>query len=144
MKKTIKIVLLGVSLLGIYISLSISPIIFYDYSKDFRETSCTIIGHRGTAGLAPENTLSSIKTALKFNPNEIEIDVQQTLDSTIILMHDITLDRTSNGTGLIKDKRYSEIKRLDAGSWFSEDFKNKKVPTLEDAIDLINGQCKLT
>jgi len=143
MKKIVKLVFTGILLFLIYVCLSLSPILFGDYSKQINYDSYKVIGHRGAAGLAPENTRSSIKSALEYNPNRIEIDVQQTLDSVIVLMHDTTLDRTSNGSGFIKNKTFSEISLLDVGSWFSDNFKNEKIPTLENALDLINGKCQL-
>ncbi len=73
----------------------------------------------------------------------IEIDVHFSKDSEIIVIHDKSLDRTTNGTGEIEALTLDEIKKYDAGSWFSEDYKNEKVPTLTEVIQTINGQCKL-
>lgn len=129
-------------LILVYGSLSISPIFF----KKFPETpnaSTKIIAHRGASNIAPENTLASIREALKSNPDRIEIDVQQTADGIIVLLHDISLERTTNGKGLVKNKTYVELEKLDAGSWFSNKFKEEKIPTLEEAIRLVNGKCKL-
>lgn len=125
-----------------YLALSFSPIFFQDLYQT--ETLKPIItAHRGASSLAPENTLASIKAALKLNPDRIEIDVQQTLDSVVVLMHDITLNRTTNGTGLIKEKTFKAISKLDAGSWFSSTFIGEKIPILEDAIQLTKGKCQL-
>ena len=131
-----------ISIYFAYLALSISPIFFQDFSNN-TNVSPTITAHRGASNFAPENTLSSIQAALKLKPNRIEIDVQQTLDSVIVLMHDITLDRTTNGIGLIKDKTYKDIANLDAGSWFLNEFSDEKIPTLESVIQLINGKCQL-
>ena len=125
-----------------YLCLSISPIFFKDFSTE-TTNDFLIISHRGAAKFAPENTLASINTALKLHPNRIEIDVQQTQDSVVVLMHDTTLDRTTNGTGLIKEKTFLELNKLEAGSWFSDDFSNEKIPTLEDVLKLVNGKCQL-
>ena len=102
-----------------------------------------IIAHRGGAKLAPENTLASFKNAIAIGVDMIEIDVHFSKDSEIIVIHDESLDRTTNGTGEIKDLTLDEIKKYDAGSWFSEDYKNEKVPTLTEVLQSINGQCKL-
>jgi len=102
-----------------------------------------IIAHRGGAKLAPENTLASFKNAIDLGVDMIEIDVHLSKDSEIIVIHDESLDRTTNGTGEIKALTLDEIKKYDAGSWFSEDFKDEKVPTLAEVLQTINGQCKL-
>lgn len=127
-----------------YLCLSISPIFFRNYAgKLDSNNTFKIIAHRGASKLAPENTIASINTALKLNPDRIEIDVQQTLDSIVVLMHDTTLNRTTNGHGLIKEKTFKDISKLDAGSWFSNDFIGEKIPTLEDILKLTNGKCQL-
>ena len=127
-----------------YLCLSISPIFFRNYTGKLESKhTFKVIAHRGASTLAPENTIASINTALKLNPDRIEIDVQQTLDSIVVLMHDTTLDRTTNGHGLIKEKTFNDISKLDAGSWFSNDFIGEKIPTLEDIIKLTNGKCQL-
>lgn len=102
-----------------------------------------IIAHRGGAKLAPENTLVSFKNAIAIGVDMIEIDVHFSKDSEIIVIHDESLDRTTNGTGEVKDLTLDEIKKYDAGSWFSEDYKNEKVPTLTEVLQTINAQCKL-
>ncbi len=144
MKKILKTTIL-ISIIGIiYLSLSLSPVIFKGdpyASPNFKKTIIT--AHRGASQTAPENTLASIEAAIQLNPDRIEIDVQQTLDSIVILMHDITLERTSNGFGLIKEQTFKDISKLDAGSWFSNHFTGEKIPTLEEVIKLINGKCQL-
>ncbi|WP_418604506.1 glycerophosphodiester phosphodiesterase [Hwangdonia sp.] len=142
MKKLVKIIG-SIMVIGVvYVCLSISPIFFQDFSSETTH-DFLIISHRGAAQLAPENTISSVKAALKQQPDRIEIDVQQTKDSVVVLMHDTTLDRTTNGTGLIKENTFSALSKLDAGSWFSSDFSNERIPTLEAIIKLIDGQCQL-
>lgn len=141
MKKIIKIISSIIVLIVVYLCLSISPIFFQDFSNE--EDNFLIIGHRGASKFAPENTLASVNAALKLNPNRIEIDVQQTQDSIVVLMHDTTLGRTTNGKGLIKEKTFLELTKLDAGSWFSEEFPKERIPTLEAIIKLIDGKCEL-
>ncbi|TAF64576.1 MAG: glycerophosphodiester phosphodiesterase [Cytophagales bacterium] len=103
----------------------------------------TIIAHRGASSVAPENTLIAIKKALDFEADIIEIDVFQTSDSVVILMHDETLDRTTNGEGRIEEHSYLELSRLEAGSWFSPSFAREPIPRLEEVIELINGEARL-
>lgn len=86
-----------------------------------------IIAHRGASGYAPENTKASILEGLKQKCDGFEIDVQLTKDNRIVVFHDWSLERTTNGEGLLKDRTLSELKTLDLGSWFSEEFENEKI-----------------
>lgn len=142
MKKIVKIISCIILIIVTYICLSLSPIFFQNFSNK-TANNFSIISHRGAAKFAPENTIASINTALKLNSNLIEIDVQQTRDSVVVLMHDTTLDRTTNGSGLIKEKTFLELSKLDAGSWFSADFLNEKIPALEEVINMVNGKYQL-
>ncbi|WP_425390996.1 glycerophosphodiester phosphodiesterase [Ekhidna sp.] len=112
-----------------------------DDSNNFE--SVKVIGHRGAAGLAPENTITSIRKAIDLKVDVIEIDIHLTKDDRIVVMHDYEVSRTTNGEGDIEDLTLGEIKNLDAGSWFSDEYSGEKVPTLEEVIDLINGKCEL-
>ena len=96
-----------------------------------------ICAHRGVSFTHPENTLASIKEAIKHNMPMIEFDVRLTKDKGLVLMHDNTVDRTTNGSGAVKDLTLSEIKRLDAGVWKGEEFKGVKVPTFEEVLDIV-------
>lgn len=96
-----------------------------------------IIAHRGASGYAPENTLSSMELAISQGCDVIELDVHLTKDEQLIVCHDFTVDRTSNGTGEIKNLTLAEIKELDAGSWFSEQFIGERMPTLEEVLNFI-------
>ena len=98
-----------------------------------------VIGHRGAAQYAPENTLEGIHTAADIGVKWVELDVKLTKDDVPILFHDDDLERTTNGHGLVAEMTYDDIKQLEAGSWFSDSFAGVKIPTLEEAIDaLIN------
>ncbi|MCC7305148.1 MAG: glycerophosphoryl diester phosphodiesterase [Alphaproteobacteria bacterium] len=97
-----------------------------------------IIGHRGAAAYAPENTLESIRTAADMGIEWVEFDVKLTKDGVPILMHDETLERTTNGgQRLVAETTYEEIKELEAGSWFADSFAGVKIPTLEEAVDVL-------
>lgn len=102
-----------------------------------------ITGHRGAGGLAPENTLASIQLALDLGVDRIEIDVQQTNDNVIIVLHDRTLKRTTNGFGFIKSMDYADLLKYSAGIKFNKVYAEEKIPTLEQVIDLINGKVEL-
>lgn len=100
------------------------------------------VAHRGASGHAPEHTIPSYKLGEDMKGDYIEIDLQMTKDGELIAMHDESVDRTTNGTGLVKDYTLEEIKQLDAGSWFNEKYPEKakksyeglQVPTLEEVI----------
>lgn len=98
------------------------------------------VSHRGASGYAPEHTITSYQMGEKLHGNYIEIDLQMTKDGQLIALHDETLDRTTNGTGLVKDYTLNQIKELDAGSWFNEtypqyakpEYVGLQVPSLEE------------
>lgn len=96
-----------------------------------------IIGHRGACGYAPENTLPAIQTAADMGMDWVELDVKLTADDVPIIMHDDTLARTTGIDKPVAEMTYAEIKDLDAGSWFGESFAGTRIPTLEEALELI-------
>ncbi|HLR09099.1 MAG TPA: glycerophosphodiester phosphodiesterase family protein [Bacillota bacterium] len=95
----------------------------------------TVIGHRGGSAHAPENTIAAFDKAVELNADYFELDVQMTKDGELIIMHDTTVDRTTDGSGKIKDLTFEEIKQLDAGSWFDPSFAGEKVPSFEEVLD---------
>lgn len=102
-----------------------------------------ITAHRGASHLAPENTLVAFERAYESGADFAELDVHQTRDGEIILMHDSTLDRTTDGTGEVWDYTLDELKKLDAGSWFGKPFSGERVPTLREVMRLVKGKLKL-
>ncbi len=100
----------------------------------FAETA--IIAHRGASGLAPENTLASFAKAIELGADYFELDVQISSDDSLMLMHDDTIDRTTTGAGTIGSQTYSQLRILDAGSWFAAQFSGEKIPTLSEALEL--------
>jgi len=103
-----------------------------------------LIGHRGVKDLCPENTLESIAMALELGLTFVEIDVKISKDKLPILLHDDTLDRTTNGNGLVIDYDYENIRKLDAGKFFYKKNTNIFVPKLEDTLNLcINNNVNL-
>lgn len=102
-----------------------------------------VIGHRGAAGYAPENTMVSFERGLALRADAIELDVHPTRDGELVVMHDPTLDRTTNGSGLIAAHTLEQIKQLDAGSWFDSSFRNCRVPTLVEVLTWARGRTKV-
>lgn len=99
-----------------------------------------IIAHRGGSNLAPENTMAAFQNALKLGVDMIEIDIEQTIDSVVVVIHDTKVDRTTNGKGKVDSLTYSYIKTLDAGSWYDSRFKGEKISTLEEVLQAVNGK----
>ncbi len=93
-----------------------------------------IFGHRGAAGTFPENTMLSFDAAIQAGAHGIELDVQMTKDGVIVVIHDETVDRTTNGSGFIKDLEYKEITMLDASDSFPQFSGKARIPTLEEVL----------
>jgi glycerophosphoryl diester phosphodiesterase len=96
-----------------------------------------VAGHRGGERGAPENTLAAMRLALAGDADFVETDLQLTADGVAVLMHDWTLDRTTNGTGPVWALTWEQISDLDAGAWFSPEFRGTRVPRLEEFLDLV-------
>ncbi|MBU2514080.1 hypothetical protein KJ966_22315 [bacterium] len=97
------------------------------------------IAHRGYNIHYPENTLASIGAAIKNGAQVVEFDVSFSKDRQLIVIHDETLDRTTNGTGKISDFTFDQLRALDAGSWFDPKFQSEKLPTLDEILDLVGN-----
>ncbi|WP_284310047.1 glycerophosphoryl diester phosphodiesterase [Labrys miyagiensis] len=95
-----------------------------------------VIGHRGAAAHAPENTLEAICCAAAFGVEMVEVDVQLTRDEVPVIIHDDTLDRTTTGTGPVFERSWKEIRELDAGASFGRAFAGEHIPTLQDVLAL--------
>ncbi|MFZ4610825.1 MAG: glycerophosphodiester phosphodiesterase [Gemmataceae bacterium] len=112
-----------------------------DVPHSFSQTTISepkIIGHRGLMHEAPENTLTAFSTCIKLQIG-IELDIRRTKDGALIILHDDTLNRTTNGKGNVSDLTLQELKNLDAGTWFHPTFRNEKVPTLEEFFILLKA-----
>ncbi len=96
-----------------------------------------VIGHRGAAAYAPENTLEGIREAAARRARWVEVDAKLTGDGVVILMHDDTLDRTTTGRGTVVGAGFELIGTLDAGIWFGTEWRGVRVPALADALDLL-------
>jgi glycerophosphoryl diester phosphodiesterase len=98
------------------------------------ETGAEIIAHRGYSARAPENTLAAMQLALERGAPALEFDIRATRDGVPVLFHDETLERTTNGHGRLADLSFRELNQLDAGSWFSAEFENERVPALAEVL----------
>ncbi|MBC8267167.1 MAG: glycerophosphoryl diester phosphodiesterase [Rhodospirillaceae bacterium] len=96
-----------------------------------------IIGHRGACGDAPENTLTSIRRAAEKGALWVEFDTMLSADNQVILFHDDSLLRTTGTDALVADTDWRDLQKLDAGSWFSDQFTGEKIPLFSEAIDLL-------
>lgn len=101
------------------------------------------IAHRGFSAIAPENTLSAFERAIRAGANMLEMDVMTTGDNHVVVFHDYRLGRTTDGRGLVKRKDLSEIRSLDAGSWFGKEYKGERVPLLDEVLEIAEGRVGL-
>ena len=93
-----------------------------------------VIAHRGASGTRPENTLTAFRRAESLGAHMIELDVQLTADGEVVVLHDWTLDRTTDGRGAVRDAAFADVRALDAGSWFDPAFRDERVPRLADVL----------
>ncbi|MBY6053097.1 glycerophosphodiester phosphodiesterase [Cytobacillus firmus] len=98
------------------------------------------IAHRGATGYAPENTIAGFDLAVDMKADYIEIDVQRSKDGELVVIHDTTVDRTTNGTGKVVDLTFDFLRSLDAGSWKGEQFAGEPIPTFEEILDRYHGK----
>lgn len=112
---------------------------FGNFSSFNKNDTLVITSHRGYGGLFPENSLLSIEKALEIGVDRIEIDVHQTKDSVVVVMHDKTIDRTTNGQGSIATLTFDEIRKYSITDKGGEE----SVPSLEEVLELVNGKTQL-
>ena len=98
-----------------------------------------LAAHRGYSAKFPENTLLAMREAVKLDIDMLEIDLHMTKDGEIILMHDHLVDRTSNGTGLISEKTFAEMRALDVGAWKGAEFAGERVPTFREFLEFFKN-----
>ena len=100
-------------------------------------TTLLIFGHSGAQAYAPSNTLPAFLLAAEKGAHGTELDVHRSKDGHPVCLHDFTVDASTNGTGRVADLTLEELKALDAGSWFSQDFAGEKIPTLDEVFEAI-------
>ncbi len=93
--------------------------------------------HRGDKAVAPENTLPAFISAVERGAHQIEFDVHMTKDNHLVIIHDSTVDRTTDGSGAVAETTFEAIRALDAGSWFAPEFAGARVPTLREVLEVI-------
>jgi glycerophosphoryl diester phosphodiesterase len=100
----------------------------------------TIIAHRGASAYYPENTFPSFENAINMGADMVELDVQLTSDKEVVVFHDEKISRCTNGRGRIADYTLASLKKLDAGNWIDKKFKNTRIPTLIEALDICKNR----
>lgn len=142
--------------LGLIIALISLALLFATAAAQYKRK--TLVAHRGASAYAPEHTLEAYRLALQQGADYVEQDLQVTKDGVLVCLHDVTLERTTNVEDIFPDRfklennvkhwnvadfTLAEIKQLDAGSWFDAKFAGAKVPTWQEAIDLVRGKAGL-
>lgn len=99
-----------------------------------------IFGHRGASAAAPMNTIPAFELAAAQGADGIELDVHRSKDGHAVIVHDFTVDATSDGSGQVAEMTLAELKALDAGSWFSETFAGAQIPTLDEVFEAVGSR----
>ena len=102
----------------------------------FSRNSVLVIAHRGASDKFPENTLTAFRAAIDMGADSVELDVILSQDGTVVVIHDDSVDRTTDGSGTVADLALAELKALDAGSWFGPEHAGERIPTLQEVKDL--------
>ena len=142
-KHPIRMVVIGLIL--VVIAFLLNHLVFWspeqlDHITAQGARSPMVIAHSGSSHDAPENTLAAIRQALDAGADAVEFDVTLSKDGEVVVIHDATVDRTTNGTGKVNDLTLDELKSLDAGSWFAPQFTGERIPTLQEVIDLVGNR----
>ena len=101
------------------------------------------LAHRGASAAAPENTLAAFELAADMGADGIELDAQLSRDGEVVICHDFNVDKTTNASGRVSDFTLSELKGMDAGSWFGEEFAGETIPTLDETIERVGSRLLL-
>lgn len=102
-----------------------------------------IIAHRGSPRRAPENTLASFRLAIEEGADMVELDAQLSADGAVVVIHDATVDRTTDGSGAVSGLTAAALKELDAGSWFGAEWRGERIPLLAEAVAAAADQCRM-
>jgi glycerophosphoryl diester phosphodiesterase len=105
--------------------------------REFFNGQTLVFGHRGAKSYAPMNTIPAFELAWQQGAHGIELDVHRSKDGYPVIVHDFTIDHTTNSTGLVTDKTLKELKELDAGSWFSYEYEGVQIPTLDEVFESV-------
>ena len=113
-----------------------------DLAQAARRVTQTI-AHQGAKAYRPANTLAAIRLGIESGVTAVEVDVRSTKDGHLVVRHDAALDKTTDGTGLVKDHTLAELRQLDAGSWFDPKYAGERIPTLREALELCKSHVDL-
>jgi glycerophosphoryl diester phosphodiesterase len=102
-----------------------------------------VIAHRGARDVAPENTLAAFRAAIDLDADGIELDIVCCITGEIVVLHDDSADRTTDGSGLVREMPFSALRELDAGAWFSDAFVDERIPLLQEVLDLIGPRFRI-
>ena len=105
-------------------------------------SACKVIAHRGASGYAPENTLASFRKGLEMGAEMLELDIHLSRDGEIVVIHDHSLDKTTTGSGYVKDHTVKELKQFDAGKRFDA-YRGERIPLLQEVFDLVQKRAAL-
>ena len=119
------------------------PLLFLHFFQGICCDSTTIIAHRGVSSLAPENTMPAFQLGIDLNVDYLELDVQKSSDDSLMVIHDPTVDGTTSYSGLVSSYTYNELKLMDAGSWFSNEYAGTEIPTLFEVLALAQDRIKV-
>ncbi len=103
-----------------------------------------VAAHRGWSDVYPENTMEAFRAAVELGVDQLETDIRVTKDGKLVLIHDDTVDRTTNGTGLVREKSLEELRQLDAGSYMGEKFRDVRIPTLVEFMEYVKDVPDIT
>jgi len=105
-----------------------------------RKGDMFVIGHRGAPALAPENTLPSFMKAIELGVDYVEFDVRASSDGELVIIHDEAVNRTTDSKGLVSSYTSASLRKLDAGGWFGEEFRNVRIPTIDEVLRLMKDK----
>ena len=128
------------ALIVIVILVSINIALHAVFAHFIQDGGVSAISHRGAAAIAPENTLAGVRAGVASGAPFIEIDVRVSEDGVLVLMHDSTVDRTTDGSGKVGGLTLDYLSTLDAGGWFGKEFSNEPVPRLDSVLEYMKGK----
>jgi glycerophosphoryl diester phosphodiesterase len=102
-----------------------------------------IFAHRGASAYAPENTLAAFELAIQQGPDLVELDAKLSKDRRVVIIHDLTVDRTTDGSGRVADLTFDELRKFNASFLFRDQYPDQKIPTLEEVLDLCRGKIRI-
>jgi glycerophosphoryl diester phosphodiesterase len=138
MKNMNKKLLAGAGLAFTLLFSPLSQAFAAETTRDLRKVDN--VAHRGASAYAPENTIAAFDKAVEMKADYIEIDVQRSKDGKLVVIHDTTVDRTTDGSGKVGNLTFKELRNLDAGSWKGEQFTGAQIPTFDEILDRYHGK----